>query len=97
MRMSGWTLFFCVCGLLLSFALLIIDEKRRQHELLLMERMRNSMLYYDLYPMVLYARKHEIDRVMGAERERAAEAAAALKEREKMNRRAAAELLQQWK
>lgn len=63
MRMSGWTLFFCVFGLFLSFALLIIDEKRRQHELLQMERMRNSMLYYDLYPMVLYARKHEIDRV----------------------------------
>ena len=63
MRMSGWTLFFCVFGLFLSFALLIADEKRRQHELLQMERMRNSMLYYDLYPMVLHARKHDIDQV----------------------------------
>ena len=63
MRMSGWTLFFSVFGLILAFALLIADAKRRQHELLQMERMRNSALYYDLYPMVLFARKHEIDRV----------------------------------
>ena len=63
MRMSGWTLFFCVFGLVLILALLIADEKRRQHELLQMERMRNSMLYYDLYPLVLNARRHDIDRI----------------------------------
>lgn len=63
MRMSGWTLFFCAFGLVAVLALLIADEKRRQHELLQMERMRSSMLYYELYPLVLFARKHDIDRV----------------------------------
>lgn len=61
--MSGWTLFFCAAGLVLAFILLIADEKRRQHELLSMKRMRSSMLYYDLYPLVAYARKHDLDRV----------------------------------
>ena len=63
MRMSGWALFFCAVGLAVAIALLV-DERRRQHELLYMERMRNSMLYFDLYPLVVFARKHEIDRVL---------------------------------
>lgn len=55
---------FCVAGLIAALILLIADERRHQHELLLMKRMRGSMLYYDLYPLVVYARKHDIDRVM---------------------------------
>ena len=43
------------------------------------------------------ALKAEIDKVMGADREKAVAAAAALCEREKLNRKAAAELLQQWR
>ena len=63
MRMSGWTLFFCTAaiGMLL---ILWVDHTRRQHERMDKERMRGSMLYYEIYPLVLEARKHEIDHVL---------------------------------
>ena len=63
MRMNGGALFFSAIGLAAALILLIYDERRRQHELLAMERMRGSMLYYDLYPLVAYARQHNLDRV----------------------------------
>ena len=60
--MSGWTLFLCAAtiGMLL---ILWADYIRRQHELMDKERMQGSMLYYEIYPLVLEARKHEIDHV----------------------------------
>lgn len=61
--MENWALFLCGALLVSAFVLLIVDERRRQHDLLRMERMRTSALYYDLFPMVQYAREHDIDRL----------------------------------
>jgi hypothetical protein len=63
MRMSGWTLFFCAAALGMLLVLWV-DHSRRQHERIDKERMRGSMLYYEIYPLVLEARKHEIDHVL---------------------------------
>ena len=63
MRMSGWTLFFCAAALGMLL-ILWVDHTRRQHERIDKERMRGSMLYYEIYPLVLEARKHEIDHVL---------------------------------
>ena len=63
MRMSGWTLFFCAATLGM-LALLWSDYVRRQHEEMDKQRMRGSMLYYEIYPLVLEARKHAIDHVV---------------------------------
>ncbi len=60
--MSGWTLLFlAVLGL--AAVALLIDHDRRQHEEVYAQRMRRSMLYYEIYALVSEARKHEIDRV----------------------------------
>ena len=61
--MGGWTLFLCGAAFRAAVILLVWDERRRQHELLRMERMRASALYYQLYPQVVFARKHQLDRV----------------------------------
>ena len=61
--MSGWTLFFFAAALG-ALATLWYDYTRRQHERVDQERMRGSMLYYEIYPLVLEARKHEIDHVL---------------------------------
>lgn len=61
--MGGWTLFLCAVGLLIGFILLAVDSRRRQHELLQMERMRRSPLYYEIYPLVQLARRYPLDRV----------------------------------
>jgi len=63
MRMGGWAFFFFVALFLTAVLLLVSDAVRRQHELKQMERMRRSRMYYDLYPLVQYARRHAIDRV----------------------------------
>lgn len=61
--MNGWAFFFFAALLMTGISLLISDGVRRQHELKQMERMRRSRMYYDLYPLVQYARRHNIDRV----------------------------------
>lgn len=61
--MGGWTLFLCGAAFALALGLLIWDDRRRRHELLRMERMRASSLYYQLYPQVMFARQHQLDRV----------------------------------
>ncbi|MBE5786727.1 MAG: hypothetical protein E7324_04220 [Clostridiales bacterium] len=61
--MSGWAFFFFAAGLATSISLLLMDRKRRQMELVQMNRMRNSQMYYDLYRLVKFARAHQIDRV----------------------------------
>lgn len=67
--MGFGTLFLCAAGLIAAFALLIYDARRHQHELLRMERMRGSALYYEIYPLVLHARRYVLDRVQ-VERDR---------------------------
>ena len=56
--MSAGALAVCAAGvgLLLSF---LIDRRRRQHEQLYVKRMQGSMLYYELYPLIALARKHD--------------------------------------
>ena len=61
--MSGWTLFFCAAALGM-LAILWMDHVRRQHELMDKTRMRGSMLYYEIYPLVEEARRHNIDHVV---------------------------------
>lgn len=63
MRMGGWTLFCCAAALVMLL-LLWADHIRRQHEEIDMKRMRGSMLYYEIFPLILEARKHEIDHVL---------------------------------
>ena len=61
--MEGWALLLGVmmtCGALLLWS----DHRRRQHEQVYKERMRGSMLYYEIYPLVAEAQKHPIDRVL---------------------------------
>ena len=60
--MSGWTVFLCTAALGMLL-ILWYDRSRRQHEEMDKERMRHSMLYYEVYPLVLEARKYNIDRV----------------------------------
>lgn len=61
--MSGWTLFFCAAALGMV-VILWMDHVRRQHELMDKTRMRGSMLYYEIYPLVVEARRHNIDHVI---------------------------------
>ena len=61
--MGGWTLLCCVM-LVCAGLLLWSDHRRRQHEQINKERMRGSMLYYEIYPLVAEAQKHPIDRVV---------------------------------
>ena len=61
--MNGWTLFFCAAALGM-LAILWMDRVRRQHERMDVERMRGSMLYYEIYPLVVEARAHDIDHVL---------------------------------
>ena len=44
-------------------AALWADRRRRQHEQMYKKRMRESMLYYEIYPLVVEARKHDLDQV----------------------------------
>lgn len=60
--MSGWTLFACA-AVLGALGLLFADHIRHQHEKTYKERMRRSMLYYEIYALVAEARRHDIDRV----------------------------------
>ena len=60
--MSGWTMLF-LAALLLAGIALLVDHDRRQHEQVYAQRMRRSMLYYEISALVNEARKHEIDRV----------------------------------
>ena len=45
--MSGWTLFLCAAALGMLL-ILWFDRSRRQHEEMDKERMRHSMLYYEV-------------------------------------------------
>jgi len=61
--MNGWTLFLgaAAVGLLLLF---FQERISRQHEEMYKQRMRGSMLYYEIYPLIAEARKHDLDRVI---------------------------------
>ena len=61
-RMSGWTALFAAL-VLAAVAALLVDRSRRQYEQLYAERMRRSMLYYEIHSLISVAKTHEIDRV----------------------------------
>ncbi len=61
--MQVWVLFACACLLLGAATLLIMDRRTRQREALWMERMRHSNLYWQIVPLVDFARRHDIDSV----------------------------------
>ena len=60
--MNGWAVLLSAV-LAGAIAALWVDSRRRQHEKMYKIRMRNSMLYYEIYPLVAEARKHDLDRV----------------------------------
>lgn len=60
--MNGWTVFFGAVLALAGIALLI-DRNRRQYEQTYADRMRRSMLYYEIYSLISEAKEHELDRV----------------------------------
>ena len=60
--MSGWTALFAAL-VLAAVAALLVDRSRRQYEQLYAERMRRSMLYYEIHSLISVAKTHEIDRV----------------------------------
>ena len=61
--MSGWTLII-MAALAGAVVLYWSDRRRLQHEQIDKERMRGSMLYDEIYPLVAEAKKHQIDRVL---------------------------------
>lgn len=61
--MNGWVLFACAALLFGACILLIIDRRTRQHEALRVERMKRSALYWELMPMIDFARRHDIDSI----------------------------------
>ena len=62
--MGGWTTLLICLMVACAVWLYGSDRRRRQHEQLDKQRMRESMLYYEIYPLVVEARKHQIDRVI---------------------------------
>lgn len=60
--MSGWTLLLLAAVAVV--ALFLWDRSRRQHEEIYKQRMRGSMLYYEIYPLIVEAKKHDLDRVI---------------------------------
>ena len=62
--MNGWTLFFCAAALGLLLLLLFQERSARQHEEMYKQRMKGSALYYEIYPLIAEAKKHDLDRVM---------------------------------
>ena len=61
--MDGWTLVFCVM-LAVAGLLFWSDHRRRQHEQIYKKRMKGSMLYCEIYPLIVEAQKRHIDRVV---------------------------------
>lgn len=60
--MDGWTLFFAL-ALAAAGCALLVDYHKRKYEEVYAERMRRSMLYYEIHSLVSEAKSHEIDRV----------------------------------
>ncbi len=61
--MNGWVLFACAALLIGASILLIIDRRTRQYEALRVERMRHSEMYDSLFPLIDFARRHDIDSI----------------------------------
>lgn len=51
-----------VC-LALAILLIVREERRIRHERLMMTKMRNSKLYAQVYPLVRFARRRDLDQV----------------------------------
>lgn len=61
--MNGWVLFACAAVLLGASILLILDRRSRQFEALRVERMKHSTMYWELLPMIDFAKRHDIDSI----------------------------------
>ena len=61
--MNGWAMALVVCCVLGAVALLGWDHTRRAHQLLAMQRMRNSQLYADLYQLIKVCQQYDLDEV----------------------------------
>lgn len=61
--MNGWVIALVVCCVLSAAALLIWEHTRRAHQLLAMQRMRNSQMYADLYELIKVCQGYDLDEV----------------------------------
>ena len=61
--MGAWTLLFGA-ALLAGIVALAVDSNRQRHEEVYKQRMQRGMLYYEIYPLIEEAGKHDIDRVL---------------------------------
>ncbi|MBO4925072.1 MAG: hypothetical protein J5472_01200 [Clostridia bacterium] len=61
--MNGWLLFLGAAILGLT-VLLIQGRIAKQHEEMYKQRMKGSMLYYEIYPLIQEAHRHDLDRVI---------------------------------
>ncbi|MBR6524436.1 MAG: hypothetical protein IKT57_00525 [Clostridia bacterium] len=61
--MSGWMLAAMVACFVASVALLVGDRVRRAHQELAMKRMRASALYAEIYELILYAQRYDLDEI----------------------------------
>ena len=61
--MNGWVLFACAAVLFGASILLILDRRSRQRDALRMERMKHSEMYWQLLPMIRFAKGHDIDSI----------------------------------
>lgn len=61
--MNGWVLFACASVLFGASILLILDYRSRQRDALRMERMKHSEMFWQLLPMIDFAKRHDIDSI----------------------------------
>lgn len=61
MPMNGWVFFACAIALIGACILLMADHRSRQKEALRVERMKHSAMYWQMVPMIEFARRHDID------------------------------------
>ena len=61
--MGGGAFFFFAAAIVIGAFLLIRDMIRKQHERDYMIRMRNSMLFREMYPMLQYVRRFALEEI----------------------------------
>ena len=61
--MNGWMFAGMVLCFTASMALFAIERIRRAHQELAMKRMRESALYAELYELILYAQRYDLDEI----------------------------------
>lgn len=61
--MNGWLFAGMVLMFTAAVSLLIGERVRRAHQILAMKRMRESRMYADLYELILYAQRYDLDEI----------------------------------